>query len=374
MTTRVATFNVENLFRRPRAMNLPELSQGQGYLTDYAQLLVLLNKETYSPEDKTSILELLQKYGLDQTRPNNRYLELRQIRGKLLERHKDNPTVVKANGRSSWVGSVELKSDAISDAAITNTARVIAEVNPDILVLVEVENRPALIRFHDQILKPLLTQRGIPPYEHLMCIDGNDERGIDVAIMSRKPIQAIRSHVDDHNSKGNPVFSRDCPEYYLVLEAESNGSGEIVVLPNHFASKGSDPEGIRRSEQAAAVKAIYEKIRETHNYVAVMGDFNDYPEGGSLDALLKETDLRDAMSLEAYHGEYPGTYMNATAKQKIDYLLLSPDLAERVTAVDVDRHGYYSPQKWESFENINRETKDRNQASDHHCVYADLAI
>ena len=34
----------------------------------------------------------------------------------------------------------------------------------------------------------------------------------------------------------------------------------------------------------------------------------------------------------------------------------------------------FAPTKWESFENINKQTKDRNQASDHHCVWADVEV
>jgi len=38
------------------------------------------------------------------------------------------------------------------------------------------------------------------------------------------------------------------------------------------------------------------------------------------------------------------------------------------------RHGFYAPKKWESFDNINATTKDRFQASDHHCLWADIDI
>lgn len=367
MKTRIATFNVENLFSRPRAMNEPKWETGQPYLDDSARLTTLLNHETYSTKDKAEILELIQKNGLDATRPNNRYLELKKIRGKLLERKNGNVTIT-ATGRGDWLGWVELKREAISDAAMTNTARVIAEVNPEILVMVEVEDRPALIHFHSEVLKPMLKSMNLPPYEHLMVIDGNDERGIDVGIISREPILRMCSHVDDVTG-GSHTFSRDCPEYYLAR----NGGQEIVVLPNHFASKGSDKTGKRRRVQAEAVKAIYEHIREKYDYVIVAGDFNDFPApNGPLSPLLEKTDLKDAMSLTEIYKGLPGTYMHATAKEKIDYLLLSPELVKCVTAVDVNRRGFYAPTKWESFENINKKTKDRNQASDHHCVWADL--
>jgi len=367
MTLRIATFNVENLFSRPKVMNFPTWAQGQPYLDDYYRLNSLLNKEIYTPSDKREILKLLKRNRLDGLRPQSKYFEFRDLRGKLLKRTKGKPTVVVANGRGDWLGWLALKQASVEDEAIRNTARVIAEVNPDVLVLVEVENRPALQRFHDQVLEPMLRAAGLDPFPYPMVIDGNDERGIDVGILSRKPIERMRSHVAD-NIAGRPTFSRDCPEYYIEL----GGGRELVILPNHFASKGSDRTGARRRIQAARVLEIYRGLRADHEYVLVAGDLNDHPQGGSLDALLGD-EMRDAMSLPMYSG-FPGTFRGATAAEKIDYLLLSPALASRVTQVNVFRKGFYAPTKWQAFDNITKDTKDRFQASDHHCLWADVDV
>jgi len=368
MTLRIATFNVENLFSRPKVMNFPTWAEGQPYLDDYYRLNSLLNQEHYSAADKREILKLLKRHGLTAARPQSEYFEFRDLRGKLLKRSKDKPPVVVAEGRGDWLGWLALKQDSVADAAIQNTARAIAEVNPDILVLVEVENRPALQRFHDQALEPLLRAMGRPGYGDSMVIDGNDQRGIDVGILSRKPIVRMRSHVTDLTN-GRTTFSRDCPEYYIAV----NPNLQLAVLPNHFASKGSDRTGARRRIQAARVQEIYRGLRADHEYVIVAGDLNDNPQSGALDALLTQTDARDAMSLDVYHG-FPGTYQRATAAEKIDYLLMSPRLVERVMQVNVFRKGFYAPTKWESFENITKDTKDRNQASDHHCLWVDLDL
>jgi endonuclease/exonuclease/phosphatase family metal-dependent hydrolase len=147
-----------------------------------------------------------------------------------------------------------------------------------------------------------------------------------------------------------------------------------LLLPNHFASKGSDATGKRRKVQSAAVRAIYESLRKQFPLAIVAGDLNDYPASGALDSLLKRTNMVDAMSLKQYQGSYPGTYQRATADEKIDYLLLSPLLRKRVQTVDVCRKGFYAPCKWESFDNINAANKDRFQASDHHCLWAEIDI
>lgn len=364
----IATFNVENLFQRPRAMNLPSWREGQPAINAAGELNALFNKRLYAESDKRGMLHLLKKFGLLAARPSSEFLELRKIRGDLLERAAGKPARVVATGRDSWTGWIDLKKEPIADAAITNTARVIASVNPDILVLVEVENRPALQQFHDKILQPLLAR----PYPYNMVIDGNDPRGIDVGILSRYPIQRMRSHIADRPSEHapSPTFSRDCPEYYVELPS----GRELLILPNHFASKGSDATGARRRKQAAQVRNIYESLRKRFPLAVVAGDLNDHPRSGALDSLLKRTDLTDAMALKQYRGEFPGTYQRATANEKIDYLLLSPALQRKVETVDVFRRGYYAPRKWESFENIDAENRGRFQASDHHCVWAEVRV
>jgi endonuclease/exonuclease/phosphatase family metal-dependent hydrolase len=365
---RIATFNVENLFERPRAMNLPKWSDGQPALKAAGELNALFNQEKYTAGDKQKMLELLGTWGLLSTRPRSRFFELRKIRGQLFRVPKGGKPEIVADGRNDWVGWVELKKEAIDDAAIDNTARVIAEVNPDVIVLVEVEHRPALQRFHDRFLRPRLKALKQEPYAYNMVIDGNDDRGIDIGIMSRLPLARMRSHLT-HRTNGRSTFSRDCPEYYIEL-----GDGRVlVVLPNHFASKASDRTGARRRVQAAAVRQIYEGLRQQHDLVIVAGDLNDHPRGGSLDTLLTQTDLADAMSLPAYQG-LPGTYKNATASDKLDYLLLSPALRQRVRKVDVFRKGFYAPRKWESFDTLDERVKDRAQASDHHCLWADIDL
>lgn len=363
----VATFNVENLFERPRAMNQPTWRAGQPALDAAGELNSLFNQRQYSSAQQRRMLQLLGKFGLLSSHPNNAFLTLRTVRGTLVERLSGQKPRISATGRDSWTGWVELKKEPIADAAIANTARVIAEVNPDILVLVEVESRPAIQHFHDKVLTPL----AVAPYPYNMVIDGNDERGIDVGILSRYPIRRMCSHIADRSTRhaASPTFSRDCPEYYVELPS----GRELLIMPNHFTSKGSDSTGKRRREQARAVRKIYSALRKRYPLTLVAGDLNDNPRTSALDALLKRTDLVDAMSLKQYSG-YPGTYQRATAEEKIDYLLLSPALRRKVRAVDVCRKGYYAPQKWESFDNINARNRNRYQASDHHCLWAEIDV
>jgi hypothetical protein len=103
----------------------------------------------------------------------------------------------------------ELAVEATDQVSIRLTAKVIAEVDADIIGVVEAEDRPALARFNRSLV-------GL--YRHVMLVDGNDERGIDVAPMTKTgfDIVDVRSHVDDEDDTGL-VFSRDCADYRLQI-------------------------------------------------------------------------------------------------------------------------------------------------------------
>jgi hypothetical protein len=136
---------------------------------------------------------------------------LRKNRGTFDREPKDpgKPVEIIAAGRGDWIGWVELAKEPVNEEGTRATARVIGDVDADVLALIEVEDRPSLVRFN----KELLGGR----YEHVMLVDGNDDRGIDVGIMTKKgfPIESIRSHVDAKDGD-DPVFSRDCAQYEML--------------------------------------------------------------------------------------------------------------------------------------------------------------
>jgi hypothetical protein len=122
---RIASYNVENMFRRPVALNQATWAQGRPYLEAYSALQTLLEEPVYSDAEKTRILELLEKLGLLNS-DESKWAILRRTRGSLLSR---GATVrVTAAGRGDWIGWLELKREAVNETATRNTARVIAEV------------------------------------------------------------------------------------------------------------------------------------------------------------------------------------------------------------------------------------------------------
>src|SRR5262249_34935661 len=144
--------------------------------------------------------------------------------------------------------------------AVENTARVIADVDADLICLMEVESRNELQKFHDDLLfKRFLQPAGKAFYENILLIDGNDDRGIDVAVMSRLPVLLLRSHINEpagHIGKDAATFSRDCLELRIRLPDNK----ALHLLVNHLKSKRSSPgdpqSNLRRERQAKRVAEL----------------------------------------------------------------------------------------------------------------------
>jgi endonuclease/exonuclease/phosphatase family metal-dependent hydrolase len=238
---------------------------------------------------------------------------------------------------------------------------------------VEAEHRIALKQFGDYVIAKVLGE----PYQYVMLIDGNDDRGIDVGLMTRTgyDIRLMRSHIHDLDDADRTIYSRDCPEYLV----ETPGGEEIWILPNHFKSKfgGNDQTSKnKRKAQAKRTAEIYQNLlADGYTKIVVLGDLNDTPDSAELKPLLKDTDLKDVSEHPTFDtGSFAGkgTFGLGNDGNKIDYLLLSPELFGRVTASGLFRMGAWpgsSPKRWQVYEELQ---KPIHSASDHHVIWCEL--
>lgn len=383
---KIAAFNVENLFDRAKAFN-EDLEDAQRAIRATAELNAVFEEEVYTPARKNRILELVETLEL------NRFNEgpvalVRTIRGKVLKRPQSGGVEVVADGRGDWIGWAELKTAPVDEVAVLNTGRVIRDVDADILAVVEAEDRVALKKFTQfvsgKVNEELPAAERPAPYAQIMLVDGNDNRGIDVGLMTKAgfEIGLMRSHIHDLKPDGNPIYSRDCPEY-----AVTTPDGETIwVLPNHFKSKfgGDNPDSrAKREAQARRTAEIYQALRDDgQDKVVVLGDMNDRPDSDPLQPLLEGTDLRDVSERDDFEFEFNlpprptnrgiGTFGLGNDSNKIDYLLLSPALFGRVTAAGLFRKGAWPgkrPPRWEVYEQLEEEIQ---VASDHHVIWVEI--
>lgn len=370
---RIATFNVENMFERAKAMNLNTWAEGKTILQDYKRLNELIQRDTYTDAVKQELLDIMKGYRGLLTKGESNYLRLRDIRGKLLSRPKGKPVEIAAGGRSDWIGWFELEKEAVSETATENTARVLGLLKADVQCLVEAENRIGLMHFNDDVLPKVKAT----PFNHVMLIDGNDDRGIDVAIMTRTGFEIVgmTSHVDDTDAEGR-IFSRDCPEY----EIQTPSGNRLLVLVNHFKSKGyggTKESEEKRLRQATRVREIYDqRLAEGYEYIAVAGDLNEVPGNYPLDPLLRNgSSLVDSMAHGKFSGDgRPGTHGNGTASARLDYVLMSPALSAKVTACGIERCGVWGGKNGTLFPHLDTIKKSMDAASDHAALWVEADV
>src|SRR5438477_12895987 len=104
---RLASFNLENLFDRAKALNLDTFAAGKVILDKFSRLNSLFEKQKYSASDKQTILKGLGDLGVLRDDSAGDFVLLRQNRGKLLKRPSSGPVQVVAEGRGDWIGWLE---------------------------------------------------------------------------------------------------------------------------------------------------------------------------------------------------------------------------------------------------------------------------
>jgi hypothetical protein len=238
----------------------------------------LIEQPAYSPADKARMIQLLVQLDIYRVTngimrrhrtPTPQWAWLRANRGSFDVEHTDTGIEIVANGRGDWVGWLELATEPVDETSTRMTAQVIHDVAADIQAVVEAEDRPSLDRFNTDLLAS--------QYGHVMLIDGNDTRGIDVDILTSPQVEilSMRSNVDvpDPGAAGEHLFSRDCAQYQCRLLSGAT----VWVLVNHFKSQ-SGGGGPKRARQAQGVRTIVQDlVAAGERHIVVMGDLNEGP-------------------------------------------------------------------------------------------------
>src|SRR4051794_41346985 len=107
---RVASFNVENLFQRARALDPADWDADRPVLELQAQINAILGHADYTAADKAKIVELLTRLGLATADDGSPFVILRQNRGRLLTRHVGGEIEIVADSRDAWIGWVAVKA------------------------------------------------------------------------------------------------------------------------------------------------------------------------------------------------------------------------------------------------------------------------
>jgi endonuclease/exonuclease/phosphatase family metal-dependent hydrolase len=210
-------------------------------------------------------------------------------------------------------------------------AQSIELLNADVLALEEVENRDYLEKFVDVFLPDM-------GYSNVVLFEGNDGRGIDVALLSRVPVGTVRSHrhlrFPGPNDEGTMRFNRDVLAVTLLPE----GAPPLDVWVVHLKSKrGSEDDGVDETEpirlaEAKAVRRLLDDqlARDPQSRIIVTGDFNDTIDSKSIQAIIGSgpTAMWSAIT-DLGPNPVLVTYNKDPFRSVIDHILCSPAMHER---------------------------------------------
>lgn len=203
------------------------------------------------------------------------------------------------------------------------------DINADIIGLQEVESKSTLTQFRDRFL-------GDMGYREVVLIEGNDERGIDVALFSRFPVTAVKSHKEVRfpvPGQGTQGFNRDL----LQVRIQGPNNYMVTVFVLHLKSQHGEAvaDAIRRAEAEAAHRIIkaFQQANPNEN-VVVMGDFNDQYNTAEIAPLVSPQSglgLNDIIHQEMGAGPNVFSYHPQKYRSRIDYLLLNDNMKRDYT-------------------------------------------
>ena len=185
----------------------------------------------------------------------------------------------------TFIGRLVRAKDADDTTEIARRIREVMDV--DVLAVQEVEHIEILKQFNRDHLGGL--------YQHVVLVEGNDQRLIDVGLLSKLPIGPIVSHqaavhTDD---PGRRVFSRDL----LQVEIQNPNGDKLFNIYNthlksHFVPFGQDPvQGAiraneRRRRQADTIARLISRMERRNSLFVLVGDMNDPPDSEFLAPML----------------------------------------------------------------------------------------
>jgi endonuclease/exonuclease/phosphatase family metal-dependent hydrolase len=288
-------------------------------------------------------------------------------------------------------GSAGEGNVALAGMQRDNTARVILDMEPDVLGVAEVENIEALRIFNQQYLSHY--------FDRIFLVGGNDGRGIDVGICVRKGFEAkvlgLRTHAHETLEPGrsvewgvvndddgpiylarNALFSRDC----LELDLEVNGR-TVTFMANHFKSqaKGSRRDALSPDEwrlrQATRVAELAKEALAAGKLPIVFGDLNvddTHPQRGQSIAPLMQSGLADAFRDTRREDRWTHYFVLGQEVSRLDYILHAPAL--RATKREINHRGISLKCRQYTGERYPTVGYAHNAASDHAgiCVTFDV--
>jgi endonuclease/exonuclease/phosphatase family metal-dependent hydrolase len=237
-------------------------------------------------------------------------------------------------------------------------AERINDMEVDVLAVQEVEDLDTLYQFSLEYLDPM--------YRYLVLIEGNDDRYIDVGILSNLPIGAVTSwkHAVHPADPTRAIFGRDLLEVEILNSSRTRKL--FTIFNNHLKShyvdwrmeraRGRRLNNQRRTRQAEMVAEIVKARTRPNSSFIVLGDMNDPPSSPCLQPFAADPQLRLTNALLNPQETRPAkppppastawTHRYKPSGQPAEYELydqiwLSPALAAKQTEAWINRREFH---------------------------------
>jgi len=211
---------------------------------------------------------------------------------------------------------------------IKQIARAIRQLDADVVALQEVENQSIVQTMVEQYLSDMR-------YRHIVVQPTNSRYGLNLGLISRRPILSITSYrlLKLKMPKGMPYrrFTRDLMQVKLQITDKKTLDLFVVHFKSQRDSTGDPHSKVwRQAEAAATLKIIRQTIQNGSgsDWIIVAGDLNATRKSPILKLLLggKKPLLIDV------HDHLPAneriTYLRPPHRSTIDYILASSNLSQ----------------------------------------------
>ncbi|MDO6761628.1 hypothetical protein Q4566_15580 [Tamlana sp. 2_MG-2023] len=371
---KIATFNTQNLFHRDKSLLEKPFRKN---LTDWINeldTLMLQASKSLSQQDRIKELSFLIGFEKPSPRP---YAVLRRKAGFLYMKGLSHSLENKAGDITNWNGWIELQTVPIHPKSTDHKAKVIADVNPDILLLQEIEDRASFEDFNQLILP----KYDCKPYTQSFVVQGNDMNSLEMGIAFRQgyDLEAIRTHSINETIN-------DAGKNLIEYEIRTPSNEKIWLLNVYLCKTKKDHNKSHetRKYQVQKIAEVYQElIAEGKTNIIIAGTFNTPSYCDSLAPLLQNTDLKDItkhlsfevdtdQGTDASYFRLGGYRMGVNIKQK-DYMLFSPPLFKKMKDSGLNRKAMW-PEKKSQWSIYNSVSKKNMAASQHPLIWGKVEI
>ncbi len=169
----------------------------------------------------------------------------------------------------------------------------ITAMDVDVLAVQEVEDIDTLKAFNRDHLQGM--------YAYVTLVEGNDNRLIDVGLLSKYPIGAVTSwkHAVHKDAPDHPVFGRDLLETQIL--SQDRKKILFTLFNNHLKSHFCDfrenkakcikKNNKRRKRQADVIAQVVKKQTRPTSRFIILGDMNDPPDSPYLVPFVTDAEL-----------------------------------------------------------------------------------